>query len=389
MQADGTTRVKPLFLGRSALDDLVQVLRREGYTVLGPTVVNDTVMIQRIRTAEELPRGVRDEQSGGRYRLTDGDPDLTFEYVVGPNGPKAYLFPAKLKLFDFRVKDDRFVLEAGPPDVPKLAFLGVRPCELAAIKVQDGVFGVGEPGMFRCESESWYTQARQQALFIAVNCTRAGGTCFCASWGTGPRATDGFDLALTELRSGFVLESGSARGQDVVGQLPVREANATELELAELKIQRASERMGRQLDTDGVKTLLEKNIEHPQWDRIAGRCLSCGNCTMVCPTCFCCTVDDSTHLDDETVSRTRYWESCYTHQFSYITTGPERNTIRGRYRHWLRHKLATWWDQFGMSGCVGCGRCITWCPVGIDLTEEIPAIREASYSEAAGAAEKH
>jgi len=369
------------FLPRAGLQELIDVVRSEGYRVLGPTMVHDTIMIRPIQSAEELPRGVQDEQDGGSYRLTEGDPDLTFDYAVGPDGPKAYLFPSKLKLFDFQVKGDQFVLEAGPPDVPKLAFLGVRACELAAIKVQDRVFGVSEPGMFRCESESWYTRAREQALFIAVNCTRAGGTCFCASWGTGPRATEGFDLAMTELRSGFVVEVGSTRGQELLDRLSVREANSTELELAELKLQRASERMGRHLDTAGLKGLLDRNIEHSQWDTVARRCLSCGNCTMVCPTCFCCTVEDSTHLDDGRITRMRYWESCFTHQFSYITTGPERNTIRGRYRHWLRHKLGTWWDQFGMSGCIGCGRCITWCPVGIDLTEEIPAIREGSHSE--------
>jgi ferredoxin len=374
-----------LFQPRAALEDLIRILREQGYTVLGPTVVHNTVMIRPIQSADEMPRGVRDQQDGGSYRLTDGDPDLTFEYVVGPDGPKSYLFPSKLKLFDFRMKDDQFVLEAGPPDAPRLAFLGVRPCELAAVKVQDRVFGLAEPGMFRCESESWYSLAREQALFIAVNCTRAGGTCFCASWGTGPQATEGFDLALTELRSGFVVEVGSPRGQKLIERLPVREANATELELAELKLQRARERMGRHLDTQAVKELLDQNIEHPQWDRVARRCLSCGNCTMVCPTCFCCTVEDSTHLDNETITRTRYWESCYTHQFSHLTTGPHRSTIRGRYRHWLRHKLGTWWDQFGTSGCVGCGRCITWCPVGIDLTEEVPAIREGSHSEAVAA----
>jgi len=385
MPSSESTLAKTLFLPRAALDNLIGALRDRGYTVLGPTVMHDTVVIRPIQSAAELPRGVQDEQEGGHYRLTEGDPDLTFEYVVGPDGPKTYLFPPKLKLFDFRLSDGRFVLEAGPPEVPKLAFLGVRPCELAAVKVQDRVFGVTEPGMFRCESESWYTQARERALFIAVNCTRPGGTCFCASWGTGPRATEGFDLALTELRSGFVVEVGSDRGRELIEPLSAREPNTTELELAELKLQRAREQMGRHLETGDVKELMDRNIEHPRWDEVGRRCLSCGNCTMVCPTCFCCTVEDSTHLDDETITRTRYWESCYTHRFSYLTTGPHRNTIRGRYRHWLRHKVDTWWDQFGTSGCVGCGRCITWCPVGIDLTEEIPAIRKGSHSEAIAA----
>ncbi len=184
--------------------------------------------------------------------------------------------------------------------------------------------------MFRCESESWYTLAREQALLLAVNCTRAGGTCFCTSWGTGPLATEGFDLALTELRSGFVVQVGSERGQELIERLSLRPANTTELELAELKLQRAAERMGRSLDTHGVKELLDQNIEHPQWDKVARRCLSCWNCTMVCPTCFCCTFEDSTHLQDDPITRTRHWESCFTHQFSSVTTGPERNTIRGR-----------------------------------------------------------
>jgi ferredoxin len=186
---------------------------------------------------------------------------------------------------------------------------------------------------------------------------------------------------MTELRAGFVVEAGSERGTDLLERLALREATATELELAELKVQRTREQMKRQLDTSGIKELLDNNLEHPEWSEVAGRCLSCGNCTMVCPTCFCCTVEDSTHLDDDLITRTRHWESCYTHQFSYVTAGPERNTIRGRYRHWLRHKLGTWWDQFGTSGCVGCGRCITWCPVGIDLVEEIAALRKRSHAE--------
>lgn len=363
------------FLPRRELEQLIQVLREEQYTVLGPTVAHDTVVIRPIQSVDELPYGVRDDQDGGHYRLVDGDPELCFEYVVGPDGPKRYLFPPELKLFDFHVSGDRFVLDAGPPDPPKMAFLGVRPCELAAVRVQDQVFGVAEPGMFRCESESWYTQAREKALFIAVNCTRPGGTCFCASWGTGPAASEGFDLALTEIRSGFAVQVGSQRGRELLGRLRARKPTVAEVELVELKLQRACEQMGRRLETGDVKGLLDHTLEHAEWDDVAQRCLSCGNCTMVCPTCFCCTVEDSTHLARETVTRTRYWESCYTHRFSYITTGPERNTIRGRYRHWLRHKLGTWWDQFGQSGCIGCGRCITWCPVGIDLTEEVPRLR--------------
>jgi ferredoxin len=387
MSTDTRSPNRRLFLPREGLDDLVRLLRKQGYTVLGPTVVNQAISLQPLERADQFPKGLRDEQDGGHYRLVPGDPALTFEYVVGPDGPKGHFFPSELRLLALHVEGSDFVLDEGSPQPPKLAFLGVRPCELAAIRVQDRVFGVDRPEAFRCESETWYTQARQQALLLVVNCTRPGGTCFCASWGTGPAATEGFDLALTELRNGFLVEMGSQRGTALASQLPLREPTAAETELAELKLQRACERMGRQLDTEGIKELLDAELGHPEWDDVASRCLSCGNCTMVCPTCFCCTVSDSTYLTGQRATRTRRWESCYTLQFTYTTTGPERNTIRGRYRHWLRHKLDTWWDQFGTSGCVGCGRCITWCPVGIDLTEEIPRLRKESHAHRIGKAE--
>jgi ferredoxin len=97
---------------------------------------------------------------------------------------------------------------------------------------------------------------------------------------------------------------------------------------------------------------------------------------MVCPTCFCASVQETTDLSGEQVDRRRQWDSCFNFDFSYLNGGVVRDQVRSRYRQWLTHKLATWWDQFGLSGCVGCGRCITWCPVGIDLTQEVAALRE-------------
>lgn len=376
------------YLPRDGLDALVTTLRESGYTVLGPKVADGIISLQPVTSAEELPRGIRDEHDGGHYRLLEGDPDLLFDHVLGPDGPKSHLLPPILRLFTIRATADRFALEEGAPSPPRLAFLGIRPCEVAAMEIQDRVFGTRETGTFRCEADSYYQEARRESLVVAVNCTHPGKNCFCDSMGTGPIAKGGFDLALTELRGGFLVQSGSPKGAALLEQLPVRQPTPAELELGDLKLRLAVTSMQKALETEGLAETLSKAIEHPHWDDVDKRCLGCGNCTQVCPTCFCSTVVDATDLSNEVTTRTRLWESCHTHQFSYTTSGPVRGTIRARYRHWLRHKLSTWHEQFGTNGCVGCGRCITWCPAGIDITAEAAAVC-GDWQPAAHHAERH
>jgi ferredoxin len=267
-----------------------------------------------------------------------------------------------------------------PPTQP-LAIIGIRACDLAALKLQDRIF-LDE----RFPSPDY--QARRRDLFVlAVNCGRAAPTCFCTSMGTGPVVTEGFDLALTELPDGFLLEVGSVRGSQVVTAAPwvpcstraVAEAQGiprkAEREMEQRKYAHDGVPRGRWLDTSGIHDLLLGNLEHPRWMQVAGCCLSCGNCTQVCPTCFCSTVEEVADLTGDHVGRDRFWASCFTAEHSYMNSGTVRKANHARYRQWLTHKLATCIDQFGSSGCVGCGRCITWCPVGIDLTEEVAAIR--------------
>lgn len=385
-EASHTQQPRPVFLPKDRLGDLVRVLCGEGYTVMGPVIEEGVVMLRPITDVSQMARGVRDEQEGGRYRLVEGDPGLYFEYVVGPDSPKRLFFPPQQRLFTLHIEGERFVMDKGQPQAPKLAIIGARGCELAAIKVQDRVFGVDDRQQtFRCESDLYYQESRRQSFIVAVNCTRAAGTCFCTSWDTGPKAKEGYDLALTELMKGFVLRVGSEKGRLIAEKLPTTGVSGEELELEELKLREAAQQMGRRLETQGVKQLLDGAIDHPRWDEVAQRCLSCGNCTMVCPTCFCSTVTDSNDLATGQVTRTREWESCFTHEFSYLVhQGPSRVSTKAQYRHWLRHKLCTWWEQFETSGCTGCGRCITWCPVGIDLTEEIRAIRDTTPSQGHG-----
>ena len=242
-----------------------------------------------------------------------------------------------------------------------MAFIGVRSCELHAIEIQDRVFIGGR------HVDRDYANQREGAFLVAVNCITAGGTCFCASMGTGPKASAGYDLALTELLDGehrFLAEAGTERGAELLAELPQQPATATDLTGADAAIDATSRQMGRTMETDDIRDLLARNLEHPRWDEVADRCLSCGNCTQVCPTCFCSSVEDTSDLSGETAERTRVWDTCFSVDYSHIHGGSIRPSSRARYRQWMTHKLGTWIDQFGTSGCVGCGRCITWCPVG-------------------------
>jgi formate hydrogenlyase subunit 6/NADH:ubiquinone oxidoreductase subunit I len=364
---------------RADFDGLMHALEKRGYEIVGPTIREGAIVYDKISSAAELPVGWTDEQEAGSYRLKRRADQALFGYAVGPQSWKKFLYPPVLRLWSATRSEQGFQVKTEDQPCPRFAFIGVRACELKAIGVQDRVFQQG------AHVDSSYRARREQALIIAVNCGVAGATCFCVSMNSGPKAQAGFDLALTEVLDGsshyFVVEVGSDRGAEILREVPHREASHEAEVKAENIVAQTAAHMGRSLETAGIKELLYDNLEHPRWDDVAARCLSCANCTMVCPTCFCATVEDTTDLNGERAERWRKWDSCFTTDFSYLHGGPVRATGRSRYRQWLTHKLATWIDQFGTSGCVGCGRCITWCPVGIDITEEVRAIRGGAVKE--------
>lgn len=364
---------EPAVLEREDFQTLLDALARRGYRVIGPTVAEGAVIYDEVASPGHLPVGWADEQDGGTYRLKKR-PDLAlFGYVLGPHSWKSFLHTPRAKMWE-ATRRRGFTLVREDRKNPPRAFLGVRPCELQAIAIQDRILLSGD------YTDPDYRSVRENVALIAVNCVQPGGTCFCSSMGTGPKATDGFDLALTEViersRHYFLLEVGTELGGHILREIPSRPATGGERETGKRLLATAATTMGRFLNTAGLHDLLVQNPEHPRWDDVARRCLTCGNCTMVCPTCFCSTVEDLTDLSGAHAERWRRWDSCFTLDFSFIHGGSVRSTPRARYRQWMTHKLAYWIDQFGMSGCVGCGRCITWCPVGIDLTEETQAIRE-------------
>ncbi|MBP2291663.1 4Fe-4S dicluster domain-containing protein [Azospirillum rugosum] len=379
----------PVVLDRDGLDALIDALRGDGYTVIGPRLRDGAIVLDPVESADDLPWGWIDEQDGGRYRLMPGDGNAAFAHTVGPQSWKRHLYPPRQTLWTGRRDGRGFTVDTPTDPAPRQAFLGVRACDLAAMAVQDRVFGVtphdGRSAGQERFTDTGYAARRAAAFIVAVNCGRAGRTCFCDSVGTGPKAAGGYDLALTELPGAelpgrgapaFLAAAGSAAGAALLARLPGRPAGAEDRAAAEAAVEGARAQMGRAMVSD-AGPLLARNLEHPRWAEVAARCLNCANCTMVCPTCFCTTVEDSTDLSGDHVERWRRWDSCFTVDFSYIHGGAIRQSGLSRYRQWMTHKLSSWWEQFGTSGCTGCGRCITWCPVGIDITEEARAIKDS------------
>lgn len=361
------------------LNVLITKLTKSGYRVIGPTVRERAIVYDEIDSSDDLPRGLTDEQEGGTYRLKMRDDNALFGYQVGPQSWKRFLHPPVRTLWKARRQQSGFKIIESEEDSVKYAFLGVRSCDLNAILIQDRVF-TGGP-----YKDSSYGQKRADAFIVAVNCSEAGRTCFCVSMKTGPKVKSDFDLALTEVinveKHYFLAEAGSEAGAEIISELNFEYADKQDEKLAESAVKNAEKQMGRTMDTEGIKELLYRNYDNPRWDDVAERCLACANCTMVCPTCFCTTVEDVTDLRGEEAERVQRWDSCFTMDFSYVHGGVIRSSTKSRYRQWMTHKLATWIDQFDTSGCVGCGRCITWCPVAIDITEEVRAIRESEKEE--------
>ena len=350
-----------------ALDDLICALEKRGFQVLGPIIRDAAIDWQPIGSSKDIAAGWTANQSPGSYRLERRNDSKRFGFAAGPSSLKRFLHEPDVRTFSVESNGNPFHVLEDTDQPPRRAFLGVRACDLAALKILDRVL------LEDRYPDGHYQRRRESVFLVAVNCTDPASVCFCDSMDTGPRATSGFDLALTEISCGhldcLLAEAGTDRGKEVLAGIPHSPSNKEVRAAAKAAMTAARQQISRRLETVGLKQALYDNFEHPEWERVAARCLGCANCTQVCPTCFCITFEDTSGIDGKRAERWRRWDSCFTLSHSYIHGGSVRQSAKARYRQWVTHKLAAWEDQFGTSGCVGCGRCIAWCPAGIDITE--------------------
>lgn len=359
-------------LSKKQLKQLFALLKQEAFSLIGPVVKDGVISYEEVPVLEELASSVQDKQSPAFYSLKKTNKPYFFSYANGFSSLKKFFFPAQRELFSLkRDKNKRFNIFY--PDKPnkKLAFFGIKPCDLAALVVQDKIFMEGD------YQDIYYQNLRKNSFIVVANCTHPSENCFCTSFNTGPavKNKESLDISLTEILEAdkhyFIAEAFSERAREYFRKLKVPLAKEKDKKMFNKTIEKSARKIKKRVNEEEIKKFFPLSYENYYWREIGKRCLGCGNCTLVCPSCFCSTVLEKSNIGATEAERVKVWDSCFNVEFSYIHPAAVRKNIYSRYRQWLMHKFFNWYKQFKTSGCVGCGRCISWCPVGIDVRDEV------------------
>jgi len=281
--------------------------------------------------------------------------ELCLDYDTTLLPPKMYLFPPKETLIKFELGKEpevEPVAEAKP-----LILFGVHPYDIKAIELLDVAFSTTNPDIN-------YLSRREKAVIIGVDCLNPNPNAFCPSLGTATAET-GFDLMLTDIGDSYVVAIGSSKGEQLLTKYAeTREASQAELAQRNSERQKALARykVTLNISPEELPQLLDKSWDSPWWKEKSEKCLSCGSCIVVCPTCFCFDVQDDIALNLKEGERYRQWDGCMLADFAAVAGGGNfRGDKESRFRHRMYRKGKYIWERYGKLGCVGCGRCASAC----------------------------
>jgi ferredoxin len=321
------------------------------YQVLAPTAVGDVV----------------------RFKAVEDPAAVSLDFPNSNVPPKELMFPETETLFKYRVGSTDIEPEV-PDEAARRLVFGIRPCDAMAYTIVDNLYSWDFP-------DPYYQKRRESTVLFGFACGDPAANCFCPSLGGGPASEQGLDAIMFDLGETYYVKTLTDKGEEAAKAMGIESAGSGEKKAAEAQEKEAVAKIKRSIDTAGIPEKLPALYDHPFWEQFSDRCLSCGICTFLCPTCHCFDIQDEIEAFDG--RRARMWDTCMFPEYTLHTSGHNpRPTRKERTRNRISHKYSYFPEKFDVIACVGCGRCINYCPVNIDILDILEKSKQAEAKEA-------
>lgn len=286
--------------------------------------------------------------------------------ILNTTKPLKQLFlPQSERLFSIERDGEKVTLDSRGPLKKKRIILGAKSCEVKGLELLANVYGSAE------HPDELFLDRKKNTIIIGLTCDKPADTCFCIALGVNPVEEKGMDIVLTKINGEFVIKSFTRQGEDLLkeyGNL-LEDASKEELDKKKKLEEVIPGKQNVSLDLSGIKSKLDNGFDHPVWEEENLRCIACGACAYLCPVCQCFDIHDETGKGGA-LARYRTWDTCMSPDFTQMAGGHNpRAKKRNRFRQRFMHKFKYYPDLFNTPGCTGCGRCIQFCPVNIDIVE--------------------